>query len=105
VLAATALQEMERVHSATARKKHIVEAVERVAKRLGNTRAVCRRCYVHPAVFDAYLDGMTIRTVAARAHRMMSRDSTRLSVAESAVLALLQRRLARGAKVRLARAA
>jgi DNA topoisomerase-1 len=28
-----------------------------VAKRLGNTRAVCRACYVHPIVLDAYLDG------------------------------------------------
>ena len=38
-------------------KKHVVEGVEQVAKQLGNTHAVCRKCYVHPAVFDAYLDG------------------------------------------------
>jgi DNA topoisomerase-1 len=28
-----------------------------VAERLGNTVAVCRKCYIHPAVFEAYLSG------------------------------------------------
>ena len=32
-------------------------ASSRVAQRLGNTKAVCRKCYVHPAVIDAYMDG------------------------------------------------
>ena len=36
-------------------KKNIVKAIEDVAQRLGNTVAVCRKCYVHPAVFDAYM--------------------------------------------------
>ena len=40
------------------RKRTSSRAVEAVAKRLGNTPAVCRKCYVHPAVFDAYLDGV-----------------------------------------------
>ena len=31
-------------------KKHIVAVVEQVAKQLGNTKAVCRKCYIHPAV-------------------------------------------------------
>jgi DNA topoisomerase I len=38
-------------------KKNILEAVENVAQRLGNTVAVCRKCYVHPAVFEAYMEG------------------------------------------------
>ena len=38
-----------------------------MAKRLGNTRAVCRKCYIHPAILDAYMDGATIRTIEARA--------------------------------------
>jgi DNA topoisomerase-1 len=105
VLAATALHELGRVSSSAARKRHIVQAVERVAKRLGNTKAVCRRCYVHPAVFDSYLDGVTIDVVASRARRMMSNGSGRLSRIEAAVLALLQQRLARDTKARRPKAA
>ncbi len=33
------------------------QAVREVAERLGNTMAVCRKCYIHPAVVDGYLAG------------------------------------------------
>ena len=56
VLAACALRECGPWTSQTEAKKHIVQAIDAVAKRLGNTRAVCRTCYVHPTVLDAYLD-------------------------------------------------
>jgi DNA topoisomerase-1 len=46
-------------------KKALVEAVKEVAKRLGNTPAVCRKCYIHPAVLESYLDGSLRRTLAA----------------------------------------
>jgi len=100
VLAATALHEFGGAPTETARKRQLVKAIEAVARRLGNTRAVCRKCYVHPAVFDSYLDGVTIDVVAARARRIMARDLTRLSPAEAAVLALLQQRLARDSRTR-----
>jgi DNA topoisomerase-1 len=38
-------------------KRQVTAAIEQVAARLGNTPAVCRRCYVHPAVIDAYMGG------------------------------------------------
>jgi len=56
VLAACALRECNPWTSQTEAKKNIVQAIDAVAKRLGNTRAVCRACYVHPTVLDAYLD-------------------------------------------------
>src|SRR5205807_5647931 len=56
-LAAEALREFERFDSAAKRKSAIVEAVKRVAEHLGNTPAICRRCYIHPAILDGYLDG------------------------------------------------
>ncbi len=37
-------------------KKAVVAAVKDVALRLGNTAAVCRRSYVHPAVIDTFLE-------------------------------------------------
>ncbi len=46
-------------------KKAQVEAVKEVAKRLGNTPAICRKCYIHPAVLQGYLDGSLRRTLAA----------------------------------------
>jgi DNA topoisomerase I len=38
-------------------KKAVVEVIKNVAKQLGNTPAVCRKCYIHPGLFDAYLSG------------------------------------------------
>jgi DNA topoisomerase I len=90
VLAAQLLRECERVDSQARAKKNVVAAIEQVAKQLGNTRAVCRKCYVHPAVIDAYMDGTTIRTVAQRARA--AKAMGKLTAAEAAVLALLQRR-------------
>ena len=57
VLAACALRACGPWTSQTEAQKRIVQAIDVVAKRLGNTRAVCRACYVHPTVLDAYLDG------------------------------------------------
>ena len=93
VLAAQMLKEIGAFTSDTESKRNIVSAVESVAKRLGNTKAVCRKCYIHPAIFDAYVDGSMTRTVLQRARR--AKASQVLSDGESAVLALLQRRLAR----------
>jgi DNA topoisomerase-1 len=57
VLAARALIDLGEAESDQERKSRIVRAVDAVAERLGNTRAVCRRCYVHPAIVEAYEDG------------------------------------------------
>ena len=46
-------------------KKTQIEAIRQVARRLGNTPAVCRKCYIHPAVLDGYLDGSLRRTLSA----------------------------------------
>src|SRR5205807_2375385 len=47
----------------------VVAAIEQVAERLGNTPAVCRKCYVHPQVIDAYLDGTPILIAKSRSRR------------------------------------
>ena len=61
MLAAEELAAAARFSSTAQAKKNIVKAVEAVAHRLGNTRTVCRKSYIHPAIFDAYLDGVHIR--------------------------------------------
>ena len=75
-------------------KRNIVKAIESVAKRLGNTKAVCRKCYIHPAILDAYMDGATIETVKANAARLTgSRGAGALSSEEAAVVGIIERRL------------
>lgn len=99
VLAAKALQEVSTFDSEAQAKKNVLQAVEEVAKRLGNTRSVCRKCYIHPAVIDAYLDGSLLDTLAQRARREMKNIKTLLPE-EAAILAFLQERLRREAAAR-----
>jgi DNA topoisomerase I len=56
-LAALALQELERFDTEAKAKKNVLHAIEAVAKMLGNTPAICRKCYIHPAIFNGHLDG------------------------------------------------
>jgi DNA topoisomerase-1 len=101
VLAAAALKEFEVVDSKARMKKNIVRAIESVAKKLGNTRAVCKKCYIHPAVLDSYLEGSLLDTLAQRARKLDKRLG-KLRPEEAAVLVLLQRRLAGEARRRRA---
>src|SRR5450830_76857 len=99
VLAALALQEFEKFDSETQAKKNVVRAIESVAKKLGNTPSVCRKCYVHPAVLDAYMDGAELAALRARAEQELTQDLHALQPEEAAVLALLQGRLEREAEL------
>ena len=67
VLAAMALREFERVDSKAAAQRNIRAAIARVAARLGNTPTICRKCYVHPAVVDLYLEGALVQAIEAQA--------------------------------------
>jgi DNA topoisomerase-1 len=95
VLAAQALAAVEGFSSKTHAKRNVVQAIESVAKRLGNTRAVCRKCYIHPAILDAYMDGATIRTIAARAK--LNGAEGALGPDERAVVDMIAARLAKSA--------
>jgi DNA topoisomerase I len=57
LLAARALRALEAPGSQAEGRRNIAQAIEAVAKELGNTKAVCRKCYVHPAVLESYLEG------------------------------------------------
>lgn len=93
VLAAQALAELRCAASSTQAKRNVVQAIETVAKRLGNTRAVCRKCYIHPAILDAYMDGATIGSVSARARAL----SGVLGPEERAVVRIIAARLKKSA--------
>jgi DNA topoisomerase-1 len=93
VLAALALHEFEKFDSETQAKKNIVRAIESVAERLGNTPTICRKCYVHPAVIDAYLEGTVLQALQTETTRQLVDDLHSLSPEEAAVLTLLRQRL------------
>lgn len=94
VLAAELLLGFESVASDAQAKKNIVRAVEAVAKRLGNTKAVCRKSYIHPAVFECYVDGTIAKAAAQRVKRAAGSGARGgLSPAEAGVLKLLQGRV------------
>jgi DNA topoisomerase-1 len=86
VMAAAALCDVPAATSEAAFKRSVVKAVDAAAAKLGNTRAVCRKSYVHPAVFDAYRAGVTIAAARPGPRRMY------FSMPEAAVLTLLKRR-------------
>ena len=73
-------------------KKNITRTVEAVAHKLGNTPAVCRKCYVHPAVLDSYQDG-SMRGLLKIRPKKASKAGNTLPPQEAAVLCLLEQRL------------
>jgi DNA topoisomerase I len=87
VLVARALADTPRPASAAAGKRGIGRAIESAATRLGNTGAVCRKSYVHPAVLEAFLEGDVIGPASRRADHPRG-----LSADEAAVAKLISRR-------------
>jgi len=98
VLAAMALRELEAFDSQAQAKKNVVKAVESVAKKLGNTKAVCRKCYIHPAVLESYVEGSLIETLKRKTEAKLTQGVKSLKPEEAMVLTLLQQRLKRGSR-------
>lgn len=95
VLAALALQEFEAFDSQAAQKKNLKAAIERVAARLGNTPTICRKCYIHPEVLNAYTEGKLLLQVKQQVEQELREDLASLRPEEAAVLAMLESRLKR----------
>ncbi|HEX5544089.1 MAG TPA: hypothetical protein VFX10_01265, partial [Nitrospira sp.] len=91
VLAARALSLSPPWTSHREAKRRIVRAVEVVARQLRNTKAICRKCYIHPDIITAYLNGRLSRPRKGTTERR-GRETCPLSSEESAVLAILERR-------------
>ena len=76
-LALSALRELK-WESASEAKQHVVERVKAIARELGNTPAVCRKCYIHPAVLDAFLLGTLAELPRPRQRKHLSREEVGL---------------------------
>ena len=94
VLAALALNELEPAAAPTTggTKKDLVGVVETVSRHLGNTPAICRKSYIHPAVFDAYTEGDLVATLSCCAPSEPT-GACDLTPQETAVLSLLKKRV------------
>lgn len=88
LMAALTLAEQPAASSDAAAKRAIRAAVTQVAERLGNTVAICRKCYIHPVVIGAYMKG----TLTGRFARKRAKASGGLEPEERALLALLKTR-------------
>jgi DNA topoisomerase-1 len=99
VHATVLLNESIAPRTATERKRSLLAAIDRVAEHLGNTRAICRKSYVHPLVIDAF---ETDRLTKAFSRSLAgARAASGLRREECAVLALLGT-LARASSMRAA---
>jgi len=97
VLAAMALSVFDPFETKKQARANIKDAILAVSKLLGNTPAICRKCYVHPAILKTYLDGNSIEGLKQKAEEAVTQNRYDLQSSETAVLNFLQGRLARKA--------
>ena len=95
VLAAIALNSVGGFETKTEAKKNVKDAINAVSKILGNTPTICRKCYVHPAVLETYLDGKTIEGLKKKTEETLAENLDDLGSPEAAVMTFLQARLAK----------
>jgi DNA topoisomerase-1 len=95
ILAVAALTEVGTWASQRQAKSNVLRAIDRVAEQLNNTRAICRKYYVHPAVFETYLAGTLLETLQNGTEKAAKTDAARkaLSSEEAAVVRLLRHSL------------
>jgi DNA topoisomerase-1 len=88
VMACAKLQEFDVFESESEAKKNVVEIVKTVAARLGNTPSVCRKCYIHPLVIEAYMSGAFTKT---RREQQSQESPRELQWEETVLMKLMQR--------------
>ena len=93
MLVAEALRTMGAAETRREAEKNIVAAVDVTAKRLGNTRSVCRKYYIHPALLSAYLEGSVLPPLPERKWSSRKHTGPILRQHEIDVLAFIKARL------------
>jgi DNA topoisomerase-1 len=95
MLAAEVLREIGPARTKRDAERNVLRAIDRTADRLGNTRAVCRKYYIHPALITAYLEGSVLPPLPARTWQERKPHGPTLRRHEAEVLAFLKGRLGR----------
>src|ERR1700724_1835069 len=89
VLTAIALKVQEKFENQKQAKTNIKTAINAVARILGNTPAICRKCYVHPAIFESYLSRQSIDGLKQMTEEALQKENVDLRSSEAAVLKFL----------------
>src|SRR5438876_8008745 len=97
VLTAIALNAQEEFETPKQAKLNINTAIKAVAKILGNTPAICRKCYIHPAVLENYLDQKSIDGLKQTTEDALEKEDVDLRSSETAILKFLKSRLTKKA--------
>jgi DNA topoisomerase-1 len=87
MLAAAALRDCGAATSETVAKTNFLQAIDKVSLQLNNTRAVCRKYYIHPALFEAYSRGTLLDSFERELKRARLKG---LEKEEAALLAILR---------------
>ena len=95
LVAAVKLAELGATEDLKAAEKNVVEAIDAVAERLGNTRAIARSSYVSPRVIDHYMEGSVVSYYSERMEEVIVAEQGDLTEDEKALLELLQKKLRR----------
>lgn len=91
VLTAQTLCQMEPPQTKAQIKSNVAQAVKLAAARLGNTVSVCRKCYVHPLIIDAYSRGdLRLQVPPEKEPESAPSDLDHLTADEQAVLNFLK---------------
>jgi DNA topoisomerase-1 len=98
VLTAVALNAQEKFENSKQAKANIKTAINAVAQILGNTPAICRKCYVHPAIFESYLSRQSIDGLKQLTEDALEKEAVDLRSSEASVLRFLEERLAERAR-------
>ena len=93
MLAAEALRQTGPAETKREADRNIIAAVDLTAKRLGNTRSVCRKYYIHPALIEAYLEGSVLPPLPERRWSARKPGGPALRQHEKDVLNFLKARL------------
>jgi DNA topoisomerase-1 len=89
VCAARALATMSPGETKAQRNRVLARAIDTVAEKLGNTRAVCRKSYIHPCIFESFEQSALADLKNLRCPEAMRNPSNRLRPDEAEVLSLL----------------
>lgn len=95
LVAAVKLAELGAEEDEKKAKKNVLQAIDAVAARLGNTRDIARASYVSPRVVEHYLEGSVIARQAEKLEEMIVAEQGGFTPEEEALLELLQRKLRR----------
>ncbi|MAM58303.1 MAG: DNA topoisomerase [Salinicola sp.] len=92
-IAALALEELGPGDNDKTSQGNVRQAVERVAKTLGNTPSIAKASYIDPRVVESYLDGRTLEHFRKLVETELAKDDELTGLDERAILKLLQSRL------------